>query len=163
MDKDWNRDKRAVEISWQPTRLVDLEATIDSIRDFVHTGHEIGHISKLSCSRSTHKASFIDLTTHRASRRVVARAYTRSLSRSAARAHVREPIHLTGNLISRYMSYSCVKNFRRLYEISVAKSAWFTHLTFESSLIKFYINHSSPWNKLVKIVKFTSSSNFMCF
>lgn len=57
-----------------------------------------------SChARDPRKASFIDLTAHH-----VVRSRARSLSRSAARAHVREAIHLTGDPISR-----AVENLRQ--------------------------------------------------
>ena len=46
-------------------------------------------------ARDPRKASFVDLTAHH-----VARSRVRSLSRSTARAHVREAIHLTADLIS---------------------------------------------------------------
>lgn len=84
-----------------------------------------------SCrARDPRKASFVDLTAHH-----VTHSRVRSLSRSAARAHVREAIHMTDDLISRAVALRPGRKFpvRFARGTNSYVSIWFTTIdTFES-------------------------------
>lgn len=77
-----------------------------------------------SCrARDPRKASFIDLTAHH-----VVRSRVRSLSRSAARAHVRETIHLTGDPISRAVAPWAQHSRRKSPVRFCARHEWAKHM-----------------------------------